>query len=189
MPIPLQAAPTLTHAVQHGRQACSALLRQVLLDAVRSADVKPAAQGAANPVTSEQPAPTADLLLIDRDFAVWPLDEPALLQALVAWLRLPGRRLRIVALDFDALARSHPRFARWRRDWGHRIEALCPVDGALPPGMRLLAAGPVVLQWLDAPDWRLRQITDVVHVQSLREQCADFLQRCEPAWPLTTLGL
>ena len=179
----------LTNAVQHGRQACSALLRQVLLDAVRSADVMPAAPVAADPVASVQPAPSADLLLIDRDFAVWPLDEPQLLQSLADWMRLPGQRLRIVALDFDALARSHPRFARWRRDWGHRIEALCPADGALPPGLRLLAAGPVVLQWLDAPDWRLRRITDVVQVQSLREQCADFLQRCEPAWPATTLGL
>lgn len=186
---PLVPAPMLSNAVQHGRQACSALLRQVLFNAVRSVHVPPAAPVAAEAAPFKQPATPATLLLIDRDFAAWPLDEPQLLQGLADWLRQPGRRLSIVALDFDGVARSHPRFARWRRDWAHRIEALCPTDGVLPPGLRLLAAGPEVLQWLDAPDWRLRRITDVVHVQSLREQCADFLQRCEPAWPPTTLGL
>ena len=194
MPMPAPAVPTpkLTNAVHHGRQACSALLRQVLCNAVRLADVSPAGSVAAEPAALSQlapPGPPATLLLIDRDFAAWPLDEPQLLQSLADWMRLPGRRLRIVALDFDAVARSHPRFARWRRDWAHRIEALCPADGVLPPGLRLLAAGPVVLQWLDAPDWRLRLITDSVQVHSLREQGADFLQRCEPAWPVTTLGL
>ena len=149
----------------------------------------PASRVAAEVVAPQQLAPTANLLLIDRNFAAWPLDEPPLLQGLADWLRLPGRHLRIVALDFDAFARSHPRFARWRGHWVHRIEALSPADGALPPGLRLLAAGPLVLQWLDAPDWRLRCITDAVHVQSLHEQCAAFLQRCEPAWPSTTLGL
>ena len=201
MPVPPVPTPMPSPAVQQGRRACTDLLRQTLLDAVRPAAAPPAGPLAAElavftrpelpatPATPATPAAPATLLLIDRNFAAWPLDEPQLLQGLADWLRLPGRRLCIVALDFDALARSHPRFARWRRDWAHRIEALCPADGALPPGLRLLAAGPVLLQWLDAPDWRLRCVTNVVHVQSLRDQCADFLQRCEPAWPATTLGL
>ena len=185
-PVP---APLPTNAVLQGRQACSALLRQVLLNAVRPAAIPTAAPEPADPAPPALPAPSGILLLIDRDFYAWPLDDPQLLQGLADWLRLPGRRLRIVALDFDAVVRSHPRFARWRRDWSHRIEALSPADGLLPPGLRLLAAGPVLLQWLDAPDWRLRLITDGLQRQSLHEQCADFLQRCEPAWPATTLGL
>ena len=193
MPMPLSvlpvAEPILTNGVQQGRKASTALLRQVLLNAVLTADTTTAVPTSADPDSSTPQAPPTRLLLIDRDFAAWPLDEPQLLQGLADWMRLPGRRMSIVALDFDALARSHPRFARWRRDWVHRIEALCPADGVLPPGLRLLAAGPVLLQWLDAPDWRLRPITDRVQVQSLHEQCADFLQRCEPAWPSTTLGL
>ena len=130
-----------------------------------------------------------DVLMADIRFADWPLDEPAVLAGLTRWIRQPGRQLCLVGVDFEAVAQNHPRFARWRRDWAHRIEVFAPVDGALAPGLRLLLAGPLAAQWLDAPDWRLRLITQSVHINALREQLADFLQRCQPAWPPTTLGL
>ena len=177
------AAMTPSPAVTHGRQACSALLRELLGALAPPAPAEP----------PQPPAPPAltgganTLLLIDRQFEAWPLDEPVVLAALAAWFRRPGRRLTLVGLDFEALARVHPRFSRWRRDWGHCIEVLSPVDGAL--ALRGLLAARVAAQWLDAPDWRLRLITDPVHLGALHEQSADFLQRCEPAWPLTTLGL
>jgi len=167
--------PRLPPGVCHGRQACAALLRQVLTGL--------APEGP--PVAG---LPT-QLMLTDTDFAAWPLDEPAVLDALAKWLRQPGRALRLIGTDFDALARSHPRLSRWRRDWSHRIDAWQPVDAALPAGARGLLAGPLALQWLDAPDWRLRVVTDPVHVRAMHEQSADFLQRCGPSWPVTTLGL
>ena len=67
--------------------------------------------------------------MVDERFAGWPLDESAVLQSLSAWLRPAGRCLRIVGLDFEAIAKSHPQFARWRRDWTHRIEVWHPADG------------------------------------------------------------
>ena len=139
------------------------------------------------------PEPAAPLpsgvLLIDSVFAGWPLDDPAVLQALQTWMKPPGRCLRIVGLDFDAVARTHPRFSRWRRDWAHRIEAWRPSDGLWAPGLHMLLAGSVAAQWQDAPDWCLRRVTEKVQVQALRDRSAAFLQRCEPAWPVTTLGL
>ncbi len=127
--------------------------------------------------------------MFDDRFAGWPLDEPAVLQSLDGWLRPAGRCLRIVGLDFEAIAGSHPKFARWRRDWTHRIEVWRPADGLLAPGLRLLRVGTVLALRLDAPDWRLQLITDSVRVAAMHEECADFLQRCESAWPATTLGL
>lgn len=148
-------------------------------------------QGLLCSLAAAEPARTvpSKLLLIDHAFADWPLDDPAVLHALQTWLRPPGRRLRIVGLDFDAVARTHPRFARWRRDWAHRIEAWCPPDGRLAPGLRGLQAGPVAALWLDSPDWCLRQLHGPAQVQNLNERSAAFLQHCEPAWPVTTLGL
>ena len=158
----------------HGRSACRVALRQALC-------------GLAAP----QPAAVVpdDVLIIDSMFADWPLDDAAVMQALQVWIKPSGRKLRMVGLDFDALARAHPRFSRWRRDWAHRIEAWRPVDGLWAPALRGLLAGPTVLQWLDAPDGCLRRVTGEVQMQALHEQSAAFLQRCEPAWPVTTLGL
>ena len=162
--------------VLQGRALCQAELRRLLCGL--------APPDGAAPVFEAIPR---DVLLADSRFADWPLDDPAVLASLAHWLRLPGRRLRLVGIDFDAVAQNQPRFARWRRDWTHRIEVLAPVDGAL--ALRLLLAGPVAAQWLDAPDWRLRVVTQPLQVAALREKCADFLQRCQPAWPATTLGL
>ena len=158
----------------HGRTACSAVLRELLCN-----------------LAAPDPSSTGpgDVLLIDSDFADWPLNDPAVMQALQAWMKPPGRRLRIVGLDFDAVARAHPRFLRWRRDWAHRIEAWRPSDGLLAPDLRGLLAGPVALQWLDAPAGCLRKVTGKLQVHALRERSAAFLQRCEPAWAVTTLGL
>lgn len=175
----------LTPGVHQGRQACTALLRQVLIALAPPAD--PAVPDALPPAPSL--ASAREVWLIDRQFNDWPLDDPVVLSALAAWLRQGGRRLQIMGVDFEATARALPRFARWRRDWMHAIDAHRPVDGLLPPALRGLWAGPVRLQWLDAPDWRMRVITDSVQVRALQTEVADFLQRCEPAWPSTTLGL
>ncbi len=162
--------------LHQGRPACTALLRQALLGLAPSPAPAPW-------------APARQLWLADPDFADWPLDEPAVLQALSAWLRQGGRQICMAGLDFDTTARRHPRLARWRRDWSHAVAVWGPAEGGLPPPLRGLLAAPLWLQWLDAPDWRLRCFTDAVHARAVQPQIADFLQRCEPAWPATTLGL
>jgi hypothetical protein len=172
--------------VHQGREVCRARLRQALLD------LHPPEPSAAERSTAEPAAPrqrAREAWLVDRHFADWPLDEVPVLDSLSAWLRPGGRSLVLVGLDFDTTARALPRFARWRRDWSHRVEVWRPVDGVLPASLRGLLAADAAWQWLDAPDWRLRHITNSVQVRPLHEQVADFLQRCESAWPATTLGL
>lgn len=178
-PDPVVSRPT--PGVHHGRQTCTALLRQVLTALAPPAD----------PAVPEAPslASTREVWLIDRQFNDWPLDDPLVLSALGAWLRQGGRRLQVLGVDFDATTCALPRWVRWRQVWSHAIDVHRPVDGLLPPALRGLWAGPVRLQWLDAPDWRMRVITDSVQARAFQTEVADFLQRCEPAWPSTTLGL
>ncbi len=173
-PAPVWPVPGL----HQGRQVCTGLLRQALLG------LAPSAAAANWPL-----AGTRALWLADPDFADWPLDEPAVLAALSAWLRQSGRQLRIAGQHFELTARLHPRFARWRRDWTHAVEVWTPAEGPLAPMLRGLLAAPLWLQWQDAPDWRMRCFTEAVHARAVQAQIADFLQRCEPAWPATTLGL
>ena len=167
--------------VYRGREVCRALLRQALLD-LGAPESTPAD-------TAAQRQRPRQAWLVDRHFADWPLDEPALLDRLSSWLRPGGCSLVLVGLDFDSTARALPRFARWRRDWSHRIEVWRPADGLLPAALRGMVVAGVAWQWLDAPDWRLRQLTNPVQIRAVHEEVADFLQRCEPAWPATTLGL
>ena len=191
---PEPALPGPTSGLHQGREPCRASLRQGLLGlqadtmiaagTVGAAGVSPASAAGASVRRAPRQA-----WLVDRHFGDWPLDEVAVQDSLSAWLRPGGRVLRIVGIDFDTTARALPRFARWRRDWSHRIEVLSPADGLLPAPLRGLITGAAAWQWLDAPDWRLRVVTDPVQVRAAEEQIADFLQRCEPAWPATTLGL
>lgn len=179
----------LTPGLHQGRQACTALLRQVLTALAPAAGVAvPGAHALASP-SALSLASAREVCLIDRQFNDWPLEDPLVQSALGAWLRQGGRRLQIVGVDFDATARGLPRFARWRRDWMHAIDVFRPVDGELPAALLGVLVAPVSLQRLDAPDWRLRVFTDPVHARTARTEVADFLQRCEPSWPSTTLGL
>lgn len=166
-----QPSPPLAEGLLIGREAWVGSLR----DALQS--------------LATEPMPPGDLLLWSADFTEWPLDEAPVLQALTQWLRPAGRQLRFIARDYGAAERRHPRLARWRRDWSHRVEAWAPtvaLDGE-PAG--LLLSGTGVVQLLDAVHWRAKVSRDAPAARAWREQCESFLQRCEPAWPITTLGL
>lgn len=181
-PVPPAPPPMPAHwpapGLHQGRQVCAGLLREALMA------LSPTAGPGAWPL-----AGVRDVWLADPDFADWPLDEPAVQAALSAWLRQGGRQLRMAGLHFEQTARRHPRFARWRRDWSHAIEVWAPSDGSMPWPVCGLLATPLWLQRQDAPDWRIRCFTDAVHARATSVQIADFLQRCEAAWPATTLGL
>lgn len=169
-----------------GRQPCRDLLRQTLCDLAPNLG---RASAGGNLPDAHAVNAARELWLIDRVFENWPLDDPAVLESLSTWLRPAGRTLHLVGADFNTMARAYPRFARWRRDWSHGMEVVSPVDGLLTGCPRGLLAGPVALMLLDAPDWRLQRVSDSSHLRAFQTQCADFLQRCEPAWAVTTLGL
>lgn len=64
----------------------------------------------------------------DVEPAQWPWSDAALLEVLARWAR-PGRRLQLLAPQYDELTRQHPRFVRWRRDYAHCVQARAVEEG------------------------------------------------------------
>ena len=130
------------------------------------------------------------LTWMDPDFAIWPLGDAALLQDLTTWLKLPQRRLVLIAQRFDAVPRLHPRFVTWRRDWSHAIEAWAPSDG-IDVRMPTLAIDDdrLCLRVFDSTHWRGRLSFDEHAVRQWRDEIDALLQRCEAAFPVHHVGL
>lgn len=128
-------------------------------------------------------------ILCDPDFADWPLGEAAVTHALQAWSQGSGQRLVMLAGSYNSVARLHPRFMHWRRQWAHKIDCrLCSrTDARELPGM------------LWSPDWTLLRpeampghgITgsEPQRLSQTREQLNAWLQRARPGFPVVTLGL
>ena len=127
---------------------------------------------------------------VDPDFADWPLDVPALHETLTAWLRLPGRRLVLLASDFGGVPRQHPRFVVWRRLWANAVEAWSPADGAAGDLPTLATDdGAISVHVIDIQRWRGKVSDDSRAARLWRDQIDAILQRCEAAFPVNTLGL
>lgn len=127
---------------------------------------------------------------VDTDFAEWPLNDTAWLQALVPWLRQPQRRLVLLAATFAEIPQRHPRFMAWRRDWAHAIEPLqAPEEMAASLPCVLLDDRQISVQLLDPLHWRGRAAQETRAAHLLREQVDAVLQRSEASFPVNTLGL
>lgn len=130
-----------------------------------------------------------EVRLVDVDFGDWPLGEAEVLAAITRWLQRPQRRLRLLGLQFDEVARRQPRFALWRRDWSHAIEVMRPE--AVEPGDMpcLMLAGAWRLEVLDRLRWRGLVSQSPAEAVLATHRIDAISQRCEPAWPVDTLGL
>jgi hypothetical protein len=130
------------------------------------------------------------IVCVDRDFAVWPLDRPELLDELTAWLKRPQRQLVLLAAHFDEVPRCHPRFVAWRRSWAHAVAALAaPEDQAGDLPTLLLDDAGTMVRLIDPVHWRGRASADERSAMPWREQIDAVLQRSEPAFPANPLGL
>ncbi|MEO7851561.1 MAG: hypothetical protein ABIR94_04785 [Rubrivivax sp.] len=130
------------------------------------------------------------MLWVDRDFADWPLDDVALLDTLTQWLRLPQRRLQLLAEQFDDLSRRSSRFVAWYRWRSHAVQAhsASEADAAGLPCL-LLTEGAGLVQLLDKPHWRGRISTDASDIRQWRDRLVPAWQQSQPSFPPTTLGL
>jgi hypothetical protein len=128
------------------------------------------------------------IVCVDPDFADWPLDEPALLDALTAWLKRPQRKLVLLAADYDEVPRRHPRFVAWRASWAHAVDTFSPAEHIELPTL-LLDDGDLSVQLVDRTHWRGRVETDRRSACLWRDEVDAVLQRCEPAFPVYRLGL
>lgn len=133
--------------------------------------------------------PVRSIAVVDVDFSPWPLDDADIVIALTRWIRLPGRRLRLVGSRFDVIERDQSRFAHWRKPFAHAIECLTPtdVDPTDMPCLMLMDTG--CLELLDRERWQARWSSERRTMALQRERLDALVQRCEAAWPVTVLGL
>ena len=130
-----------------------------------------------------------ELWLCDVDFADWPLGERAVVEHLGHWAA-SQRSLTLIAENFDAVSRRHPRWVEWRRTWAHVVHCRTNVE---------LEAGqfPTILL---APGLLSVRLSDTVHHLGQRShlaaeglRCKELidavLQRSEEAFPATMTGL
>jgi hypothetical protein len=124
----------------------------------------------------------------DANFEDWPLREKVVADSLQAWSR-SGRKLVILAKNYDSVLRHHARFVTWRNTWGHIVECrVCKtVDASEFPSA------------IWSPTWVMRRL-DVVHstgvagfdVQRrvlLKEKLDECQRQSAPGFPTSTLGL
>lgn len=129
------------------------------------------------------------LVLCDPSFVDWPLGDAAGLQTLSAFVRLPGRRLVLIARSYESLRRRFPRFVAWRTTWSHAITALEPVDEGVELPCALLADRALALHVVSTDPWEGGWVTDRGRLQSLAEQIDALQRRSQTSFPAQTTGL
>jgi hypothetical protein len=120
----------------------------------------------------------------------WPWDDAALLSALAGWLRLPQRRLVLLAADYADMPARHPRFVQWRRDWAHAITPFVAPEeltSLLPTA--LFDDRRVSVVRLDAVQGRGRASLEPRTRLHWHDKTDAVLQRSSAGFPVTTLGL
>lgn len=150
--------------------------RSAFADLVRRAFAAAAAQG------------WREIILCDATFEDWPLGERSVAQSLNDWSRA-GRRLTMLARNYDEVTRRHARFVSWRRTWSHIADCR---------GSGVVAASDLPSAFW-SPGWVFERL-DLVHSTgvagseavrrvALRERLTEKLQHSSPAFPATTLGI
>lgn len=129
-----------------------------------------------------------EIVLCDSDFEDWPLGERLVAQALNDWSGT-GRKLTMVAKNYDEVLRKHARFVVWRRTWAHIVEcrgsAATPAD-SMPSA--LWSPG-WVFERLDRQRCAGRAGSEVARRVALKERLNERVLNSSPAFPATTLGL
>jgi hypothetical protein len=128
------------------------------------------------------------LYWMDTDFADWPLGERGVEAALQDWSQT-GRRIVLMAKQFDTLMARHHRFVMWRRQWAHIIEC-----------WQCTSADPLAFpSGIIAPGWALHRVdrehgvciafTEPSRILGLQELRNEWQRKCSPGFPATLLGL
>jgi hypothetical protein len=129
-----------------------------------------------------------EVVLVDAHFEGWPLDDAEVLQHLLAFSKKPLRRVLMVAARFDAVPVHCPLFTRWRRDFGHVISChQTDVEASQVPS--LLLAGPHSVHLSVPTLWRGHWLHNDKDRRDWRDVVDVLLQRSEPGFAPTTLGL
>ena len=129
-----------------------------------------------------------DMIICDNTFEDWPLGERAVAQSLNDWAK-SGRKLTMLAKNYNEVMRRHARFVSWRRTWSHIIE--CRANTAISPDDMPSA------MW--SPLWVFQRVDQARSIGfsgaeanrrvALKERLDECLKLSSLAFPATTLGL
>ena len=129
-----------------------------------------------------------EMIWCDPDFGDWPLGERAVAQALNDWAE-SGRKLTMLADNYDAILRQHARFVTWRRTWAHVVE--CRKSGAASKGCLPSAfwSPAWLFERLDSPRCTGVAGADLARRTALKERLNEHLSASSAGFPATVLGL
>ena len=129
-----------------------------------------------------------EMVWSDASFEDWPLREIAVIESLNAWAGR-GRKLIVLASQFDSVVKYQPRFVTWRQRWDHIIECRVAkqVDTSEFPSA------------LCSPAWAMRRLdiarstgmagSEPLRRQRLREVLDECRRHSSPGFSASVLGL
>lgn len=129
-----------------------------------------------------------EIILSDSNFEDWPLGERAVSESLHAWSR-SGRKLIMLAKNYDELIRRHARFVTWRRTWAHIIECRGNASIAADDLPSALWSPAWVCQRLDRERSVGMSGGEAARRVALKERLDECLRRSSPAFAASTLGI
>ena len=129
-----------------------------------------------------------EIIICDTTFEDWPLGERAVAQSLQDWSK-SGRKLTMLAKNYNEVMRRHARFVTWRSTWSHIIECRGNANISQDDIPSALWSPNWVCQRLD-----LARSTGVSGAEAsrrvaLKERLDESLRLSSPAFAATTLGL
>ena len=129
-----------------------------------------------------------EIIICDSTFETWPLGERAVAQSLQDWSK-SGRKLTMLAKNYNEVMRKHARFVSWRRTWAHLVE--CRANASLSdddmPGALWSPAW--VFQTLDQTCCAGVCGSEPARKVALKERLDECLRLSSPSFAATTLGL
>ena len=130
-----------------------------------------------------------EIWLSDTDFSCWPIGDIGVVTHLAAWA-MSHRRLTVLAQHYDDVAKRHPRWVAFRRQWSHVVtcRSLEEAEPGAIPSM-LVAPGVVTVRLFDAENYRASVSSEVADAVRAKEALDAVLQRSAEAFPASTLGL
>lgn len=132
-----------------------------------------------------------DWRLCDPDFTQWPMGGLAVVEALQqGMLAHRSTRWTLIAAQFDAFPRQHPRWLSWRQTWSHRVRCLqASEEDAAQLRPMLLWPGRLGLRLQDGLSGRGVWSMDPATLHVWQSDFDVISQRTAEAMPSTTLGL
>ena len=129
-----------------------------------------------------------EIILCDPDFDDWPLGERVVAQALNDWSR-SGRKLTMLARNYDGITRRHARFVTWRRVWSHIVECRASGSGPVDVLPSALWTSGWAFERLDLVRSSGIAGSEIARRFALKERLNERLLKSVPAFAARTLGL